>query len=433
MYSLAIYIYMFCVNVVAIFNKKARLLMVGHSKTYRILREQIDPQAQYIWFHAASLGEFEQGRPLIERVRRNYPQYRILLTFFSPSGYEVRKNYEGADVVCYLPFDTALNARKFLRLARPCMAFFIKYEFWQNYLSALHRAGIPAFSVSSIFRPNQIFFRSYGQRYARVLECFTHFFVQNETSRRLLESKGLTNVTIVGDTRCDRVLDIRNEAADLPVVEQFVADSSRKVFIVGSSWEPDEDVYLPYFEKTRHKLIIAPHVVSSDRIGKLRQRLSQMGKQVVLYSEMERQTDSEALRKADALLVDCYGKLSSIYRYATVAYVGGGFGVGIHNVPEAAVYGVPVIIGPNNKKFKEAQDLLKVGGCFETDGQEAFNRLMQRFDTEPDFLTRAGEVAGHYIKDNAGAADTIFRKIDFQNIPRYGEHRKRPDFDGMKH
>ena len=169
MYSLAIYIYMFCVNVVAIFNKKARLLMVGHSKTYRILREQIDPQAQYIWFHAASLGEFEQGRPLIERVRRNYPQYRILLTFFSPSGYEVRKNYEGADVVCYLPFDTALNARKFLRLARPCMAFFIKYEFWQNYLSALHRAGIPAFSVSSIFRPDQIFFRSYGQRYARVL------------------------------------------------------------------------------------------------------------------------------------------------------------------------------------------------------------------------------------------------------------------------
>lgn len=433
MYSLAIYIYMFCVNVVAIFNKKARLLMIGHSKTYRILREQIDPKAQYIWFHAASLGEFEQGRPLIERVRREYPQYRILLTFFSPSGYEVRKNYEGADVVCYLPFDTALNARKFLRLARPCMAFFIKYEFWQNYLNALCRAGIPAFSVSSIFRPDQIFFRSYGKRYARVLECFTHFFVQNEESRELLAQKGITNVTIVGDTRFDRVLDISRQAADLPVVEQFVAGTGRKVFIVGSSWEADEDVYLPYFKTTDHKLIIAPHVVSAERIAKLKERLETMGKTVALYTSAEQSNDTGALAGADVLLIDCYGKLSSIYRYASVAYVGGGFGVGIHNVPEAAVYGVPVVVGPNNRKFHEAQALLKAGGCFEINGSDEFNALMKRFDSEADFLSQAGEVAGRYISDNAGAADTVFKMVDFKDIPPYGEHWKHPDFTGMKH
>ena len=374
----------------------------GQRNTWRILREKIGNDS-YVWFHAASLGEFEQGRPIMERLRREHPEKKILLTFFSPSGYEVRKNYDGADVICYLPFDTPLNARKFIRLARPEAAFFIKYEFWRNYIDILNRKGIPCYSVSSIFRENQIFFRWYGRNYARCLNRMTHLFVQNEKSRELLASIGVTDVTIVGDTRFDRVKDIMNAAKPLPLVENFVTD--KRVLVAGSSWQPDEDIIIPYFnEHPELKLVLAPHVVSEDHLREIEGKLK---RPFLRYTD----ANEENVKEADCLIINCYGLLSSIYRYATVAYVGGGFGVGIHNVPEAAVYGVPVIIGPNNKKFQEAQALLKNGGCKEIHEAGDFRAIMDLFLNDAEALSTSGKAAGGYIADNSGAADTIYKKI----------------------
>lgn len=401
MYSLAIYLYMLCANVVALFNRKARLLMRGHREAWRTLRRNPGTE-RYVWFHAASLGEFEQGRPLMERLRRERPDCKILLTFFSPSGYEVRKDYPVADVVCYLPFDTPLNARKFVRLARPEAAFFIKYEFWRNYIDVLHRQGIPIYSVSSIFREGQIFFRWYGCGYARVLRRITHLFVQNEHSRLLLERLGVTDVTVVGDTRFDRVIDIRNAAKPVPLAEAFVQGGG-PVLVAGSTWPVDEEFLLPYFNRRPDlKLIIAPHVVSPDHLAAIEAALT---RPAVRLS----QATPDNVAAARCLIIDGYGLLSSIYRYATMAYVGGGFGVGIHNVPEAAVYGCPVLIGPNNKRFREAQALLANGGCREVDSGEAFARAMDEWLADPAALRRAGEAAGAYIRDNAGAADAVFR------------------------
>ncbi len=401
MYSLAIYLYMLCANVVALFNRKARLLMRGHREAWRTLRRNPGTE-RYVWFHAASLGEFEQGRPLMERLRRERPDCKILLTFFSPSGYEVRKDYPVADVVCYLPFDTPLNARKFVRLARPEAAFFIKYEFWRNYIDVLHRQGIPIYSVSSIFREGQIFFRWYGCGYARVLRRITHLFVQNEHSRLLLERLGVTDVTVVGDTRFDRVIDIRNAAKPVPLAEAFVQGGG-PVLVAGSTWPVDEEFLLPYFNRRPDlKLIIAPHVVSPDHLAAIEAALTRPA------VRLSRATPDN-VAAARCLIIDGYGLLSSIYRYATMAYVGGGFGVGIHNVPEAAVYGCPVLIGPNNKRFREAQALLANGGCREVDSGEAFARAMDEWLADPAALRRAGEAAGAYIRDNAGAADAVFR------------------------
>ncbi|MGN1236219.1 MAG: 3-deoxy-D-manno-octulosonic acid transferase, partial [Bacteroidaceae bacterium] len=331
MYSLAIYLYMLCVNIAALFNKKARLLKAGHAKTYKILRCGIKDGEQYLWFHAASLGEFEQGRPLIEKIRRNCPQYKILLTFFSPSGYEVRKDYEGADVCCYLPFDTMLNARKFIRIAKPSMAFFIKYEFWQNYITELHRQGIPTYSVASIFRPGQIFFRWYGHKYRNVLRYFTHLFVQNQQSINLLNSLNINNATIVGDTRMDRVLQIRQTAKKLPLCEAFCQSQNGDghIIVAGSSWQPDEDILIDYFNNhSEQRIILAPHVVSESHLAEIESKLR---RPALRYSK----ATPETAASAHCLIIDCYGLLSSIYRYATIAYVGGGFGAGIHNVPEA--------------------------------------------------------------------------------------------------
>ena len=409
MYSLAIYIYMFCANIVAIFNRKARQLMVGHSKTYDILRHGIGKDDNIIWFHAASLGEFEQGRPLIEKIRLTHPEYKILLTFFSPSGYEVRKDYKGADVICYLPFDTKLNARKFLKIAHPKMAFFIKYEFWQNYLTGLHRHGIPVYSVASIFRPNQIFFRWYGHKYRNVLRTFAHLFVQNQESVDLLRSLDIHNTTIVGDTRMDRVLQIREAAKDLPLCEAFLAQVSKEsdtsVLVAGSSWQPDEDIIIDYFNShPEQRLIIAPHVVSESHLSEIEAKLQRPS---VRYTQATQQTVGEA----HCLIIDCYGLLSSIYRYATIAYVGGGFGVGIHNVPEAAVYGLPVIIGPNNQRFREARDLIALGGCFEIHGKDEFASIIERLTTQPDLLSKASKASAEYIRSNAGAVDIIYRHV----------------------
>ena len=428
MYNLILYLYQAGVAVYSLFNEKVRKMWRGERAAVRLLKEKVDQQARYVWFHAASLGEFEQGRPLMERLRRDHPEYKILLTFFSPSGYEVRKNYEGADIICYLPLDTPTNARRFLRAVRPVMAFFIKYEFWYNYLHILRHRQVPVYSVSSIFRPGQVFFRWYGKQYSRVLKCFTHFFVQNEVSRDLLHNIGIDHVTITGDTRFDRVLQIKEQAKVLPLVEAFCkytkADAPTDpakddsgytkpegVFVAGSSWPPDEDVFIRYFQEHQRfghgkwKMIIAPHVIDESHLVQIEQKLS--GCRVLRYTKA--QADSTVSR-ADVLIIDCFGLLSSIYRYADIAYVGGGFGVGIHNVPEAAVWSVPVLFGPNNQRFQEAQELKVCGGGFEIAGDADFARLMERFANEQERKTAGGK-AGRYVSEHAGACGRILQAV----------------------
>jgi 3-deoxy-D-manno-octulosonic-acid transferase len=378
----------------------------GERDAFRILREQVDPNARYVWFHAASLGEFEQGRPLMEQMKREHPDIKILLTFFSPSGYEVRKNYEGADIICYLPLDTITNARRFLRTVRPEMAFFIKYEFWYNYLHILKHRHVPVYSISSIFRDGQVFFRWYGRQYGKVLKCFTHFYVQNEKSKELLGKIGLTNVTITGDTRFDRVLQIKEQAKQLPIIEQFT--KGQKVFIAGSSWQPDEEIFIKYFNEHHDwKMVIAPHVIGEDHLQQIEKLLE--GRKVVRYSDVSE--NSKALEDAEALIINCFGLLSSIYHYADVTYVGGGFGVGIHNTLEAAVWDVPVIFGPNNEKFQEAQGLKACEGGFEITNYEDFERLMNRFESDADYLKNAGQQAGNYVKQLSGATKRILSDV----------------------
>ncbi|MDD7317360.1 MAG: glycosyltransferase N-terminal domain-containing protein [Prevotella sp.] len=409
MYHIAIYLYLICVAVAGIFNKKVRKMWRGERKAVEMLKSKVDPNARYVWFHAASLGEFEQGRPIMERLRKEHPEYKILLTFFSPSGYEVRKNYEGADIVCYLPLDTIRNARRFLRAVRPEIAFFIKYEFWYNYLHILKHRGIPVYSVSSIFRPDQIFFRWYGWEYGRVLKCFTHFFVQNEISKELLSTININNVTITGDTRFDRVLHIKEQAKQLPIIESFlsskVGSAPVRCFVAGSSWQPDEDIFMKYFEQhPEWKLIIAPHVIDKDHL----RRITAMTKRrVARYT----QTDETGVRDADILIIDCFGLLSSIYRYGTVAYVGGGFGDGIHNLPEAAVWSIPVFFGPHNANFQEAQALKACGGGMEIASYDDFSSLMSRLADSDGELKRRGTLAGEYVVSQAGATDRILRSV----------------------
>ena len=409
LYNLIIYIYLLGVAIYSRFNEKVRKMWRGERDAFRILREKVDKDAQYVWFHAASLGEFEQGRPLMERLRQEHPEYKILLTFFSPSGYEVRKNYEGADIICYLPLDTITNARRFLRLVHPVKAFFIKYEFWYNYLHILKHRGVPVYSVSSIFRPDQVFFKWYGRQYGRVLNCFTHFFVQNEQSKELLARIGINCVTVVGDTRFDRVLQIKEAAKQLPIVEEFIGKESPKVFVAGSSWPPDEEIFIKYFnEHPEWKLIIAPHVIGEDHLQQIEKLLE--GRKVVRYTSLDATGNQNVPDHSDALVIDCFGLLSSIYHYGDVAYVGGGFGVGIHNLLEAAVWDVPVFFGPNNQKFQEAQGLKQSGG-FEISTYEDFARQMDRFAADPQYLKEQGMKAGAFVKGKAGATSTVFSNV----------------------
>ena len=428
-YNIVIYFVLWGIVIASLFSKKVRKMWRGEREAFKILQEKVDPNAQYIWFHAASLGEFEQGRPLMERIRKEHPHYKILLTFFSPSGYEVRKNYEGADIICYMPIDTRLNAIRFLRLVRPTMAFFIKYEFWSNYLHILKHRNIPTYSVSSIFREDQVFFKWYGKSYANVLRCFTRFFVQNEESKSLLEGIGITDVDVVGDTRFDRVLQIKEAAKYLPICEAFrqgcVTSGKEKgtqdipVFVAGSSWPPDEEIFIRFFNMHKDwRLIIAPHVIGEDHLKQILSKIE--GRKVVRYT----QTTPEEAANADCLIIDCFGLLSSIYNYGDVAYVGGGFGVGIHNTLEAAVWNMPVIFGPNNKKFQEAQGLLKSGGGFEIHAFEDFEVLMKRLMesfvsssalevavSSPSYLKSAGDKAGAFVASLSGATDKVLAKV----------------------
>lgn len=405
LYNLAIGIYDLIVHIMAPFSRKPRKMMKGHWVVYELLRQQIEKDARYIWFHAASLGEFEQGRPLIEKIRAKYPDYKILLTFFSPSGYEVRKNYRGADVVCYLPFDKPRNVKKFLDISNPVMAFFIKYEFWKNYLDELNKRRIPVYSVSSIFRKDQIFFKWYGGTYRNVLKNFDYLFVQNEASRRFLSKIGINKVTVVGDTRFDRVLQIREEAKELPLVEKFKGDSF--TLVAGSSWVPDEDLFLEYFNThPEMKLIIAPHVIDENHLVEI---ISKLKRPYVRYTR----ADERNVQKADCLIIDCFGLLSSIYRYGEVAYIGGGFGVGIHNTLEAAVYDIPVVFGPKYHKFMEAKQLIEAQGAFSISNYEELGSLFDRFLTDEHFHRETGSNAGFYVTNNAGATDKVLSMINF--------------------
>ena len=404
MYNVIIYFYALGVFITSLFNEKVRKMWRGEHDAIRTIREKMDANAKYVWFHAASLGEFEQGRPLMEQLRHDHPEYKILLTFFSPSGYEVRKNYEGADIICYLPLDTITNARRFLRTIRPVMAFFIKYEFWYNYLHILKHRNIPVYSVSSIFRPDQVFFKWYGRQYGHVLKCFTHFYVQNEVSRELLAKIGIHDVTVVGDTRFDRVLQIKEAAKKLPIVEAFC--DKKKVFIAGSSWQPDEEIFIPWLNEHKDwKLVIAPHVIGEDHLQQIEKMLE--GRKVVRYTE----ATEENVKGAEVLMINCFGLLSSIYGYADVTYVGGGFGVGIHNTLEAAVWDVPVIFGPNNERFQEAQGLKACGGGQEISSADDFHRIMQQFEEHPETIKELGEKSGVFVGQMTGATKKILADV----------------------
>jgi len=412
MYSLAIHFYAFIIALISPFHKKARIMRLGQWRTNSILREKIDRNAKYIWFHASSLGEFEQGRPMMEKIKAEHPEYKILLTFFSPSGYEVRKNYNGADVICYLPFDTPYRVKKFLNLANPAIAVFIKYEFWGNYLHELKRRGIPVYIISAIFRRDQLFFQWFGYSYRKMLYCFTHLFVQDDRSKELLNEFGIRNVTVTGDTRFDRVLDVRNQARELPNVERFVCEGGEEkhlTLIAGSSWPQDEEILIPYFnEHPEMKLIIAPHEIHREHLMYIESLLKRPS---VRLSDVKQ--DPSLLEGKDCLIIDSFGLLSSIYRYGTIAYIGGGFGAGIHNTLEAAVYGIPVIFGPRYQKFKEARDLIKVGGGFSVSDKQVFCDKMDELLTYHEVLEASGNSARHFVSDNAGATDKILQTIQF--------------------
>ena len=405
MYSLLIYLYIAGVKLAALFgHRKARLLVEGHKNIFPLLKERLRPGEKYLWFHVSSLGEFEQGRPVMERLRESHPEYRIVLTFFSPSGYESAKKYQSADIICYLPFDTRRNVGRFLDMLKPEKAFFIKYEFWPNFLAGLKKRGVPTYSVSSIFRKEQMFFKTIDFGYRKTLKCFTHLFVQDNASKELLSSIGLDNVTVIGDTRFDRVMKIAADAKQLALVETFA--EGKRVFVAGSSWTPDEDIFIKYFNAHKGwKLIIASHEVTETRLTEIQSKFS--GK-CVRYT----QANMDEAREADCLLIDCFGLLSSIYRYGKVAYVGGGFGAGVHNLLEAAVYGMPVFFGPNNRKFREAQKLKECGGGLEISSYEDFEAKMDLFDADENLLAQAGAAAGEYVGGNSGATQKLLAALN---------------------
>ncbi len=387
------------------FNEKAKDYTQGRKNLFQNLAKGVNPNDKNVWFHVSSLGEFEQARPVMEKMRTLYPDHKIILTFFSPSGYNVRHNYQGADYVCYMPADTPSNARKFLDIVNPKVIFFVKYDFWYNFLSEAHRRAIPLYIFSTIFRKEQVFFKWYGKKYKEVLNFFTHFFVQDENSVKLLAENGITNVTIAGDTRFDRVCQITQNAKNIPLVDKFVGDS--RVIVAGSSWPPDEKIIFEAMDrlKSKHniKLIIAPHEIHEGHLSSIEKMLSVKN---VRFSKADESTVSEN----QVLIIDNFGMLSSLYKYAEIAYVGGGFGVGIHNILEAVSYSIPVAFGTNYKKFKEAVDLVSLGSaCTVRDAEELYS-VFDRYLSDKALLERAGKISLEYVQKNLGAADTILKE-----------------------
>ncbi|MFZ5941444.1 MAG: 3-deoxy-D-manno-octulosonic acid transferase [Bacteroidota bacterium] len=402
LYDISIQVYIFLVRLASLRNRKARLWIRGRRSWYPALTRAIGREEEVVWFHCSSLGEFEQGRPLMEKVRKEYPGYRILLTFFSPSGYEKRKTWAGADYVAYLPADTLFNAWRFVSALNLKAVFFIKYEFWFHFLHELHRKRVPVYLVSGIFRDRQIFFRKYGRWYRGFLRFFTHFFVQNERSAQLLESVGITAVTVSGDTRFDRVLEIVGSAGRFAEIAAFA--EGKTVLVAGSTWEPDEQLIQEAYRHFGDRVgwIIAPHEVTAERIN----RISRSFPGAVRFSDLLSGRESAA----GIIIVDTIGHLSALYRYARIAYIGGGFGRGIHNVLEAAAYGLPVIFGPRYDKFQEAVDLVDRNSAFPVENAENLILTIERLLSENELLISAGKSSETYVKSRAGATEQI---VDF--------------------
>lgn len=417
LYNAGIHLYSAAARAASLKSDKVRRMLRGQRDTAARLaafRRDLAPDGFDVWFHASSLGEFEQARPLVDRLLAERPGCRILVSFFSPSGYEVRHSYDPRVAVVYLPFDTPAGVRSFLDAARPRMAIFVKYEFWGNYLSELRRRSIPTYIISSIFRPGQIFFRPWGGMFRRILRCFDHLYVQDEASRKLLEGIGIDNVTVAGDTRFDRVWTVTSQPRPLPEFDRFASDSrsaGARMLVVGSSWQPDEDIYIPrLLASPGWRAIIAPHEFDGQRLEQLLRRFP--AGEAMLLSQYRRAIGTgEDTAGVKYIIVDCFGLLSSIYRYADVAYIGGGFGTGIHNINEAAAHSVGVVFGPRHYKFKEATDLQECGGGFCIHSESDFNTLFDTFDSQPGRLADAGKAAGNYIRTHIGASGIILHDL----------------------
>lgn len=415
LYLLGIYFYWFAARVASLFNPKAKQFVSGRRGLLERIESAVPADRKVIWFHCASVGEFEQARPVIEKFREKSPEFFIVLTFFSPSGYELRKNYDKADAVFYLPMDTPSNARKFVRSIHPDKAVFIKYEFWYFYLRELRKAGVSSFIISAIFRNDQHFFKWYGGFFRKMLGAFDTLFVQDDNSVSLLESIGIRNSVRCGDTRFDRVFAITRKPMDIPAVKDFKA-AGGLVFVAGSTWPPDQEIIIRTLSEYRGKVrcVMVPHEIRPAGIAEIESAVASCGMKSVRYSAASAMDSAQRMSlygDCDVLIVDNVGMLSSIYRYADFSYVGGGFGVGIHNVLEAAAYGIPVIFGPNYRKFREARELIALRGAFSVDGQAAFDRLFSSMVSDDSFRTGAGRTADTYVRDNLGATEIIMEKL----------------------
>lgn len=405
LYNLVVSIAGFLIRIIALFSPKIKLFVVGRKNVFTILEDKIKPTDKTIWFHAASLGEYEQGLPVIEKIKEKYPSHKIIVTFFSPSGYEVRKNNTVADVTLYLPLDTKSNAKRFLKLVHPELVFFIKYEFWLNYLKELETSKTPTYLISGIFRDNQMFFKWYGGFYRKALNAFTYFFLQNESSKQKIEALGFNNVIVSGDTRFDRVNAILERDNSLDYIESF--KNNQTTIIIGSSWPKDESLLIDYINQAPDdvKFIIAPHNIKGEQISNLR---TQITKSSVLFSEKENQN----LKVYNVFIIDTVGILTKIYSYGTIAYVGGGFGnPGVHNILEPATFGIPIIIGPNYSNFAEAVQLVALGGCTVISNKEELKENLDLLITDTNLLQKKGQICKSYIQDNKGATNTIMQQV----------------------
>jgi 3-deoxy-D-manno-octulosonic-acid transferase len=408
-YNLIVVLADFILKIVALFSKKIKLFVEGRKSVFKIVSNKIKAYDKTIWFHAASLGEYEQGLPVMERMKSRFPNHLIVLTFFSPSGYEVRKNNTIADVTVYLPLDTKSNVDRFLKLVRPDMAFFIKYEYWPNYLNALKNKEIPTYLISGIFREKQVFFKWYGGFYRKALDAFDHFFVQNSNSKELLLQLGKTNVTISGDTRFDRVTAILNQNNQLDFIEEF--KNNTLTVVVGSSWPKDETLLANYINSSNNvKFIIAPHNINNDQIADLQNQIS---KKVVLFSSINlSEIGTSKLADYDVFIIDTIGILTKIYSYADIVYVGGGFGnPGVHNILEPATFGVPILIGPNYSHFAEATALVKMEGCISITNQEELNEALDKLIRNEAVRHEKGHICSIFVEMNQNATATIMNYI----------------------
>lgn len=399
----------FILKIVALFNNKIRLFVDGRKPVFKILSNKIKAYDKTIWFHAASLGEYEQGLPVMERMKSRFPNHLIVLTFFSPSGYEVRKNNTIADVTVYLPLDTQSNVNQFLKLVRPDMVFFIKYEYWPNYLNALQNKEIPTYLISGIFREKQVFFKWYGSFYKKALDAFEHFFVQNSSSKELLLKLGKTNVTVSGDTRFDRVTEILKQNNALDFIEEFKNNSL--TVVIGSSWPKDEALLVNYIKTANNvKFIIAPHNINKDQIANLQNQIS---KKTVLFSSLNlKDVGASKLADYDVFIIDTIGILTKIYSYANLVYVGGGFGnPGVHNILEPATFGVPIVIGPNYNHFAEATALVKMEGCISITNQEELNEVFDKLIQNEAVRLEKGHICSTFVEMNKNASETIMNFI----------------------